>query len=266
MFKKLLIPGTLLLVIILLTGCTVAPKPVYRAQPDKGSGVWNNGQELAQTQDGGLEMVMVFDSFRCGLLVFNMEFQNNCTETLTVDPAAFFLAEVREMGEDDALPRYAQDPEKVLLQNDLARSRAVARRETQQNADSFFSFASLVADLATDDSVLTEQQKQTHLQQDQEIELMQIRELQEHRQTMQSLQKNEYLWQNQALRKTTLQPGQSIGGEVLFNPRGLAGKFDVSCPVGPRKMGVRYILKLYPTKPGNKPNKSETDPMDLLTP
>ena len=114
----------------LLAGCTVTPSPVYRAHPVEGSGIWNNGVELVELQENDLEVVVAGEGFQRRNLVFLVEVLNSSDTPVTVDPAAFFLETTPPGYARVAIP--AIDPEKRLLQTDLSRSRAVARRQSRE--------------------------------------------------------------------------------------------------------------------------------------
>jgi hypothetical protein len=202
-----------------LAGCTVTPQPVYRAHPEEGSGIWNNGSELSVVAQSGVETVAAFQEPHRYRLIFLVEVANDSDRPLTVDPARFYLASAAPEAVTDTARSYrclAFDPEEQILKGEMSRSQAEARRQEQLDTDMFFSLVTMVASVAEAGKEVTPEQAECSRQKDEEIAQLQEEEEWRHRETMQALDRRHYLWSQETLRKTTLAPGQMIGGLVRF--------------------------------------------------
>ena len=241
--KRLAAAAALTILSVWLAGCTVTPRPVYRAHPVEGSGIWNNGTELVELQQDGLEVVATCEGFQHGRLVFLVEVANDTDAALTVDPAAFFL-ENPGTGNSPWMIA-ALDPEAQLLAADLSRSRAVARRQSRQNTDMLFSLAEVVASVAETGQEVTPEQKRQRHETDEDIARLQEEERLAHQARMEAVGRQQYLWANETLRKTTLAPGQMIGGRVRFPMGGEALPWDLVLPLGEATLRVPYQVEMH---------------------
>ncbi len=236
-----------------LTGCTVPPKPVYRSYPVEGSGVWHNGVELAEARQESMRVAMVFHAQDYRRLTYYMELENLSPTAMTVDPAVFTLRHGPSFDAPDSLfssPVPAVDPEKHRLQADLNRSVQVARLEGDSQEEALFGLIDLVADVADGGRTLTEEEKQTRELEDQNDR--QYREGLEKRYLAAIKNGSGPLYPPDGwLRKTTLLPGESVGGLVSFpihKPKESL-LFEIPGPGGP--LVIPYRLEThYPTRRG----------------
>lgn len=256
-FNRPSIPIQPLVLIALLTaflsGCTVAPRPVYRSFPTQGAGIWNNGKELSVEEQDGLEMVAVSRSANRSGMNFTLEFRNLSDKSVTIDPAAFFFVPVFSQCDsividlaDSTVTRIpAFDPEAALLGHDLAQSRMTAIRQGQLETDALFGFLDLVAAFSSSSEDKTEEQQLKEAIEDQEETIRQENREQAHRARVQSMSESRYRWANKTLRKSTLLPGQMIGGNVQFPMSGFASRIIVVFPVGGRNMQAPFRIEKH---------------------
>lgn len=244
---RLLSRFCLLFTLLMLAGCTVAPKPVYRTYPVEGSGIWKNGVELAEARGPALRAAMVSHAQNPRRLTYYVEVENLCDGLVTVDPARFTLRHGPSFEAPDSLfcrPIAAVDPEKARLQTDLNRSTHVARLEGHRNTETLFGVVDLAADIADAGKTRTEEEKQTR-----ELEEQNDREYREglekrYRVAVASGSGPLYPPDGR-LRKTTLLPGESVGGLVSFPVHKPAAALLFEIPADGGNLVIPYRLETH---------------------
>ncbi len=243
-----------------------APQPVIRIHPQEQNTTWERGKEFVSYRKGEYEVHCAYEGARGKYLVFDIEFINYKGEEFLVCPEKCTI--YQDTGKWDGVtnqrvysmfPVRAYDPEQELLQIDIAESQAEASRKNANTAAVAISVAALpllVAAAASDvnsgnqvddsrvnntdlvaagvDVALTTNEVNRVVQEDRII----------------SLNDSRYMWQEAALRKTTLSPGYSIRGLVYFPIPDfkLYRKFRLDVPVGEDdRISMMYdVILIYP--------------------
>ncbi|MEY4902876.1 MAG: hypothetical protein RLZZ292_691 [Bacteroidota bacterium] len=122
--KQFLFPIAFLGWVILSLSACFTPQSVVRVNPMYAPSKWSNGEQvLSQTKDS-VECNAYFVQYTKDFLIFDVEFINLSRKTILVTPETFFYLS------DSTLTDYpfaAINPEKQLLDMELAQSRADAR-------------------------------------------------------------------------------------------------------------------------------------------
>lgn len=202
----------------LLAGCSFAPRPVYDVTPAQTSDVWFAGRQVVTADADGVAVAVNFRESRDGRLVYQVEVANRTAEPFTVDPSLFVC---RDVVSGRATP--ALDPETELQEVEQALAAAEASEANQETADTLFTLLDLVAG-GEEDVDLGEPVDEDSPP------------------AMARLDDDHYRWSTEALRKTTLRTGQSLGGRVTFGvPRG-AREVVLELPLGDRQVQVGYRI------------------------
>lgn len=248
----------LLSVIVLMSACTVPPRPVYRAEVQGEPAFWQQGQRLVTRDAAGLEITAGFDKHANRRLVFDVALFNASPDTLEILPAQFTL-------QDSALAWgwAANDPEERLLAADKSASRARARKESQEQTDLLLGTLNLAAELAEPPDTDEEAQAREEARQTEALERAERdRRYDQSRRSLAGLREE---WSRSALRRSTLEPGMTIVGKLYFTEPATGGAAMLVLDTGLRRLALpvtidRYEVSAYPgrqkkaadRKPANK--------------
>jgi hypothetical protein len=192
------------LLALLLAGCA----QTYQLTPD-GDGVrWYRGQALQQSETPGSAVTLAFLGEDRGRLLFNVLVENRGSTDLLVAPEAFYYDVLETTRRDPGTTRRAgfpdEDMDRVMAldpERELATLRGLGADEI-----------ALIADAATRDAV--------------------DRPDAEDRAQGRALNRELRWWRDAALRKTTLAPGQRMGGVVALPARERASRLRLVLPLG----------------------------------
>ena len=209
----------------LLIFCAATPGPVFRMQmiPDENDRVWLYGKEYARIAGDNLEFIIAFDRVleAENLVSFDVEIVNQGTQTVLVTPESFkgyYLLKNKEATVSS--PYTAVDPELKLLVTDLALSRENSRYLQENGLKGVARIFDLVYDLATITQEKTEEELADEEQEDIDREEGDIQDENHHNAVMTDFWEKRDVWENTALRKSTLPPGFSMEGKIFFPMRG----------------------------------------------
>ncbi len=215
----------LLFITAALGGC-VSAQPVLRLTPRTNDPVWVGGLAVTSKTGKSARMATAFAFERDSQLGFRVEIENLSSEPMLLDSNAFSFATCtrpdRSRPETCTPARLATDPEQVLLDLDIARSRQQAENA---NDEAFHGVMLLLG--ATAAVASAGQHHGTHealefaAQEGNALEAVQAREGRQ----VSAYELNRANWATAALRKTTLFPGQAMAGLVFtdrdVNARGV---------------------------------------------
>ena len=108
-----------------------------------------------------------------------------------------------------------------------------------------FSLTETVAAVAEVGKEVTPEQERERRRLDRDIDRMQEEERTDHEAAMQAMGRQQYLWGNETLRKTTLAPGQMVGGRVRFQVRGDSMPWDLVLPVGADTLRATFQVEKH---------------------
>lgn len=202
------------IVFLLLTlfgiSCYFRPAPLYVLKPQpQQEGYWLWGKFFQVKQAYSLEVALAYDRSYQGYYKFNIVIKNNTNAPVLVDPTQFYYQLAWLTPEKPKIDRiYAIDPEQEILKLAKQESRELATYQSDQANRALISFFDLLGDLANSN----DNSDDDHLQND----VADLKNDLEHEKQMQSIEKELHVWQEEALRKTTLPPSFQIRGDVFF--------------------------------------------------
>jgi len=202
------------------TGC-FTPEPVLRMTPLSDNLLWVNGL-AAVVEEGKLARAGVaFVRPEQDLVGFHVEIENTSMAPILVDPSRFYYAACTsaEAGNTRKCQRsrWAVDPEKVLLDLDIAHSRQVASQANKEALASAFillDMAAATAGTTHKKPALTGAAIAHSVQMSDTISGIEA----ESDQHAVAYEAQRGRWENVALRKTTLLPGNRMSG-MVYVPR-----------------------------------------------
>jgi hypothetical protein len=194
----------------LSAGCAT-PAPVIRLAPRANDDVvWIAGRAAVTHEKQGVRVATAFERQDEHLLALRVEIQNFGAAPVEVDPDNMTYSTCTGTARETCRPAdYVVDPEGKLFALDARRARERANARNDRNAAAPFMFLGMVADVATlgsDGSGSASQAIASESDADNA----------RHAQVISRVEAEKEIWENAALRRTTLFPGQILVGTVYI--------------------------------------------------
>jgi hypothetical protein len=214
----------------LLIGCAT-PQPVVRLYPDGKDVVWRAGRGMLAQEKAGFRVAAAFDHQRDDLVAFRVEIENRSSDRVEIDHHV--ISYVVCNAANVCPTRYAVvDPEKAMVDMDLARAREHADKENDQAASAGLALLDVigaVAGVASGDhrgaadsaSLATNMASRG------------VEDGIAHDQTIGMIDSAQREWAVVALRRTTLFPSQAVGGDVFIPIDAAASMIWLRVDIGP---------------------------------
>lgn len=263
--KKLnhfLFPSITLL--IFLSSCAT-PNPVVRLVPKENQTTWEQGKQFVSYQKNDFTIHCAYHGIDSKYLIFDVEVINNSPEDFLLAPEQFVM--YTDSGKWDPIsnqlvystfPIKAADPEHELLKLEMQESVTIAKMKNNQTAAAVVAIAAIPVIAAAaisdandsknneddeDDVSRTEVAATTTV-----VTLDAINDGQaNHLYNMGTISDNQNVWQQYALRKTTLGLGESLRGLIYFPKPNLELYKDlrIEAPIPNNNIYFNYSVILY---------------------
>jgi len=206
---------------LFLAGCFYRPEPLIRLKPAAlQNWVWQNGSEMIETNGLNSSTYLNFIDSNSDEIVFSCRIVNTGNETLTVDPVTFNCHYTAEGKKPVDLIFGAIDPQAKIMQVDKQIASERAKYKSQVGSDNTLVFFDLIGSFAD----IFSRPKNDHDRDDREKAAEKRREQAEKREDEQkeTLKRIEHLEQlredmkNSLLQTSTVQPGESVTGYIIF--------------------------------------------------
>jgi hypothetical protein len=217
----------------LLAACVRPPEPNPQLQPVQPVDRWLKGRPYLKQIQGGLEVRAAFEEAGPGALLFDVVVANRGAEPVLVAPEAFQCV-LGDLPEGSLAPREyaAVDPEAMIRQLGEASAAERASQGTTQAFRGIF----LLADLGDALSASTQRsaREQREVRQDNRETLRDMAEADRQSDArLSGLAARRRHWEEDCLRKTTLDPGYGLRGKAVFHlDSRRAGKVTLRVPLG----------------------------------
>jgi hypothetical protein len=203
----------ILLASVALIGCAT-PGPLVSLALAQGAVVWVAGRAVVAKEQTGVRVAAAFEHQDGVTLGLRVEIENTTEAPLEVDPANItFNVCTNGRLETCSPPAYAINPEAVLKDLALAKSRNEAETANEEIFLGTLAVVSAVGDVATVASGKTHGTTglQTAAALDQMGQVAARRDS-----TQASIGGQQQLWADVALRRNTIPPGRAVGGRVFL--------------------------------------------------
>lgn len=235
----------LTLALILLAGCST--QKIFSIDPIEKNTEVSEGRKIAVWEDSLSASTINFEGQYGTHLVFFTYFENNSDTTILVNPADFYFMfyqnsvnlEKRKL----LIKRHAYDPELQIKAMNRSLNESGDEKAALTFLNCLFGTASAAVAIANDDEddcdqtgdvidavgftignqILIEEAYEEH-----EAELLARREF----------------WKNEVLRKTTLYPGEKIGGLIHFPLHEEVGFLQINIPLGSKTHSYNFKQNL----------------------
>jgi hypothetical protein len=230
---------------IIISGC--APEPVFRLESQHDEVLNYHGMEYLISEGEQSSVTMAYYRHMGQYIVMDIEVMNHSDSVVQIDTPNFKFSAKHDYSDGSFDPLdggTAYDPEQILLNLDLASSRAEANERTSQLLDGLSATAYIASDIANAGNQTTEERnvrenERTRLA----IERADRRD--QFYARVSSLNEQRAYWETEVLRKTDLYPDEAIAGEVLYPVVEDANIIEFSVIVGEEEHHFVYRQKKF---------------------
>lgn len=249
---------------ILMISCAT-PSPVVRLIPKESQTTWEQGKQFVSYQKNNFTIHCAYHGVDTKYIIFDVEVINNNPEDFLLAPENFVM--YTDSGKWDPIsnqlvystfPIKAADPELELLKLEMQESATLAKMKNNQTAAAVVAIAAIPVITAAaisdandsksddnneDDVSLTEVATHTT-----NVTLDAINDGQaNHMYNMGTISNNQSVWQQSAMRKTTLGLGESLRGLIYFPKPNLElyKNLRIEAPIQNNKIYFNYSVILY---------------------
>jgi len=231
--------------VLLMAGC--APEPVFRLESQQDDVLNYRGMEYLHSEGENSSVTMAYYRHFGKHILMDVEIMNHSDSILQVDTPNFKYSAKKEYSDESFDPLRggtAIDPEQVILNLDMASSRAEANERTSRVLDGITVAANIASDVANVGELTDEELDRRDNQRTREaIERYERRD--QFYATVSSLNDQRAYWETEVLRKTDLYPEESIAGEVRFPLVEDANVVEFSVIVGGEEHHFIYRQKKF---------------------
>jgi hypothetical protein len=234
---------------IFLFWLACAPAPVLRLSPLSSETKWIYGKEFASSATDDLEIAVAFESMDEAAIIFDVEVTNLAGQPVLISPERFYYLSLA-VPEDTislvATPKRissAIDPEFEILDLDKKISRENASYATAAGIDAIGSLIGLFVDIATIGKKKTEQEIKEEEQSKCEDERFRRERQIDHENSLANLKNEKAKWESTTLRRTTLDPEQSLRGRVYFPANDKTKYLKLCFPIGEANVQIVFEQK-----------------------
>ncbi|MDZ7755746.1 hypothetical protein [Rhodohalobacter sp.] len=231
--------------ILFITGC--APEPVFRLESQQDDVLNYRGMEYLHSEGENSSVTMAYYRHMGQQIVMDVEIVNYSDSIVQIDTPNFKYSAKHEYSDGSYDPLgggTAYDPEQIILNLDLASSRAEASERTSRVLDGLSTTASIASDIANAGNQTTEEIIQRENERTRSaLERMERRD--QFYARVSSLNEQRAYWETEVLRKTDLYPEEAIAGEVRFPVVEDANVVEFSVIVGGEEHHFVYRQKKF---------------------
>ncbi len=220
----------ILLALPLLAGCT--GQKFYSLKPAGDDVRWHNGHAMVRVAEGDLEATVAYVGSDRGRILFNVIVENRGDTDVLVAPERFYYDVVTVAKSAGSTSRTAgfpdRQPGRVMAVDPEIQLGRISLRDTSNRSPSFLDALMSLSELLPEDEPETE----AEIAKANREEMKELRRQMERRERSNRFQRDRTFWSNRALRKTTLDPGETVAGLVAFSSRPHASLLQLALPVG----------------------------------
>ena len=237
----------LVLAMLMMIGATssgcVASEPVLRLTPLAESVFWIGGTAAVIQEGKSARVAAAFVRQQEDLVSFRVEVENTASTPILVGPSNFYYATCTRLADNRSRQcgpaRWAVNPEKVLLDLDITRSRQKAGHMNEEALAApllFLSLGAAVAGTASRDHHATSLALHSAAMAGSALDASQF----EDRQQASAYEMERANWETAALRKTTLLPGNRVVGLVYVARDVAANEVSLQMQIGDEVLTFRF--------------------------
>lgn len=213
---------------LVLTGCV--QRPVYKLESLDVKDYYK-GREVVTKESDSTNVSVQVDNYDGGKVMFYVQIENNSNYKVFIEPKDFYVDEVSaDLVPVDTLYQryYAVDPEKEINKIKHDMEGRDSEHSFLTGANAVLAFISVASDLTNKN----DEHKADHVGDDiNNWADNQTDENINYNNSISNLDSKKEYWENQALRKTDLYPGEQIGGVVVVPTNPEAEYLEFTIPL-----------------------------------
>jgi hypothetical protein len=221
-----------------VVGCAT-PAPLVRLDPISDQVFWVSGRPSVQLEERGVRVAAAFDRQVGPLLGVRVEIENGTERKLEVDPGQEFSFMTCKTATETSCAKelLVVDPQDMIDHLDQAASREQAEAINDERA----SGALLLLAAASDTAALAGRHGRGAPLVDTEAAADEMRnQAADHDQALPAIAGQREMWSDVALRRSTLLPGASVGGQVFIPADGGSQNVLLRIRVGNRTFPFHF--------------------------
>lgn len=231
---------------IIITSC-VTPEPIIELRPKANNTKWNSGLEFSIYEEDGIKVAVAYYTNTDEYLIFNVMIENKSNRTIMVDPSNFMFKSNSEDDNTIDYKNYAIDPEGKLFELKRKSNIQIADSKNAKIADIVLE----VTDAAVTTAAAIEDDNDADIHINNFLNRSYSRSIdREIREdnfqfNMENLEDARYIWENKTIRKTHLEPGFYIDGQVYFKRIDDLNEIQFVLPLGNELVKFNYEQIIY---------------------
>lgn len=235
-------PTLLIVTCAAASGC-VAPEPVLRLTPLAQNVLWIGGMAAVIQEGSSARVAAAFVRQQGDLVSFRVEVENTANTPILVGPSNFYYATCTRSADNRnrqcGPARWAVNPEKVLLDLDIARSR---QKASSMNGEAlmapllFLSLGAALVGTGSHDHRATSLALHSAALAGNALDASQL----EDNQQASTYEMERANWETASLRKTTLLPGNRVAGLVYVARDVAANEVSLQMQLGDEVLTFRF--------------------------
>ena len=201
------------------------------------------GREINAKEDEIAKTIIEFEDYSDGFLIYYLSVENLSDENIIIHPEEIFMELVEKNNESE--PKnyrslfYALNPEnEIEFINEEIESRDTWHG-VSTGLNFFTAIINIVSEISDNDDDVSD--VGFHIMR---LGSNQINEEIDYKYTMDELNASKEFWKNEVLRKTTLNPGEEVGGLVYIPICEYAEYFSINIPVESTYHEYLYVQKI----------------------
>jgi len=221
---------------MLIAGCYVAPNQVHSLKLSNPSSntLWLNGKEVLKLSNEKVDLIVNFDACRDAILQFNVSIANRSDQIILISPTDFFCSYSNRLKENFVFK--AKNPESIIRNCDKQIEGLKADNQSEDNQELLFS----IFDIAENLSKQTKEEREKSFNQQTERENNYKNTIRSNNETINMISNQRDLISREALRKTSLLPGQTISGILYFLSGDDIKKLSLFLPIAGDTLKIDY--------------------------
>ncbi len=224
----------------LLSACHT-PYAVIRQQPTQSDAVWYQGKAFVSEENEQVQLVVAFEQQWDRNLIYELEIKNIGPDPLIVSPEHMYsmMSPGPDIISNELI--HAVNPEEQLLALDAALSRERAYIANNRTASLIGTVANTVGAVTAD----TPEEAQFYENEQIDQNAWDANEEAAFQTNSTNLNDQKSLWQYDMLRRTTLQPGESIQGRIAIPSRKVSAYSILHFPYGETPIKIPFSQTIH---------------------
>ncbi len=228
-----------IIILFLFSSCAI-PEDIVRIESTEGDVDWLMGKEVITKRADSITIALKYEQDKGKYLFFDTEILNHSSDKITISSKDYSIIELNDTSTYEKWIG-ATNPEEILLKKDIEISRSIAAQKNAATTSLIIGTALLATDIAMTTSTRDTPNKAARRVATADLSYITTGAIHHANMRKEELGYRERaFWAEDVLRKTTLYPGESIRGYVIFPKKDLFNSFKVQIKVNQKIFDFGY--------------------------